>query len=341
VLPDGNTAWTQQPASNEKLNKKGALPQDVRHESLSQPALLALKKTAEVMRLGHYSAHSVQNYLRELRYIFDYFTDTKPSRISQQQIEDYLIYIKDTFNAQRDKCRMVAQAWSFFCKKVIKKPFLVPNTIYPRKTFSLPNVMSQEEVSLFLNSCTSIKQLAMAQLFYSTGIRLAECCNLKIEDIDSTHMRIKIRQGKGSRDRFTLLSVHTLKTLRSYYAEHRTKTYLFEGQTPGKPMHQRSVQHALELIFTQAGLRSKGYNTHTLRHSFATHLLDNGSDIHTIKELLGHSKIETTMVYLHLQSRKRAAIISPLDSLLNGHPLETIPFNNKKAVQRSIESLHA
>jgi site-specific recombinase XerD len=341
VLPDGTTAWTQQPASNEKPSKKGALPQDVRHESLSQPALLALKKTAEVMRLGHYSANSVQNYLRELRYILDYFTDTKPSCISQQQIEDYLIYIKDTFNAQRDKCRMVAQAWSFFCKKVIKKPFLVPNTIYPRKTFSLPNVMSQEEVSLFLNSCTSIKQLAMAQLFYSTGIRLAECCNLKIEDIDSTHMRIKIRQGKGSRDRFTLLSVHTLKTLRSYYAEHRTKTYLFEGQTPGKPMHQRSVQHSLELIFTQAGLRSKGYNTHTLRHTFATHLLDNGSDIHTIKELLGHSKIETTMVYLHLQSRKRAAIISPLDSLLNGHPLETIPFNNKKSVQRSIESLHA
>ena len=251
------------------------------------------------------------------------------------------IYIKDTFNAQRDKCRMVAQAWSFFCKKVIKKPFLVPNTIYPRKTFSLPNVMSQEEVSVFLNSCTSIKQLAMAQLFYSTGIRLSECCNLKLEDIDSRNMRIRVKQGKGLRDRFTLLSVHTLKTLRMYFVEHRPKTYLFEGKTAGKRMHQRSVQHAVELIFKQAGLRTKGYNTHTLRHSFATHLLDNGSDIHTIKELLGHSKIETTMVYLHLQSRKRAAIMSPLDSLLIGHPLDTIAIPSRKSVERSVETLQA
>jgi len=338
-LPDGTTAWTQQPAVNEQPNKRGALPQNARNENLSEAALNALKKTSDVMRIGNYSPNSVQNYLRELRFLFDHYHEVQPEQITQEQIESYLIFLKDTFKAQRDKCRMVAQAWSFFCKKVIHKPFLVPNTIYPRKTFSLPNVMSQDEVKLLLNSCTSIKQLALVELFYSSGIRLSECCQLKIGDIDSKTMRIRIRQGKGNRDRFTLLSAHTLKTLRTYYAEHRTKEYLFEGQTPGEPMHQRSVQHALELVFKAAGLRSKGYNTHTLRHSFATHLLDSGSDIHTIKELLGHSRIETTMVYLHLQSKKRSTIISPLDSLLNGRDLDSVPIERKKSVARSVEDI--
>lgn len=339
MLPDGSAVWTQQPAANELTNKKGALPQSVGNENLSEHALQALKRTADVMRIGNYSPRSVQNYLRELRFLFDHYKDSIPEDITQEQIERYLIFIKDTFNSQRDKCRMVAQAWSFFCKKVIHKPFLVPSTIYPRKNFTLPNVMSQDEVKLLLNSCSSIKQLAMVELFYSSGIRLSECCALKIQDIDSKSMRIRIKQGKGGRDRYTLLSAHTLKTLRRYYAEHRTKVYLFEGQTPGQPMHQRSVQHTLELVFKAAGLRSKGYNTHTLRHSFATHLLDSGSDIHTIKELLGHSRIETTMVYLHLQSRKRSCIVSPLDSLLNGKDLDSLPIEQKKSVQRSVESI--
>jgi hypothetical protein len=107
--------------------------------------MLALKRTADVMRIGNYSPCSIDNYLRELRFLFDHYKDFPPDQISQQQIGSYLSYLKETFNAQHDKCRMLAQSWIFFCMKVIKKPFLVPNTIYPRKTFSLPNVISQEE----------------------------------------------------------------------------------------------------------------------------------------------------------------------------------------------------
>jgi site-specific recombinase XerD len=121
--------------------------------------------------------------------------------------------------------------------------------------------------------------------------------------------------GKGARDRYTLLSQRCLETLRAYYRDCKIKpkTYLFEGQEPGNPMHERSIQHAMVMVYQRAGLQHKPKKVHCLRHSFATHLLDSGTDIHTIKELLGHSKIETTMVYLHLQSRKRNALVSPLD----------------------------
>lgn len=339
VLPDGNAVWTRQPESNEFIRKNGALPQKSVHECLSEAAIHALRRTAEIMSVGHYSQASVRNYLRELRFLFDYYRDIDPEQISQLQLENYIIYIKSEFNAKRDKCRMIAHSWSFFCKKVIHKPFMIPNTIFPRKAFSLPNVMSTDEVRLFMNSCKSVKQLAMALLFYSSGIRLSECCNLKIEDVDVRNMRIRIRNGKGDKERFALLSPYTLKTIQRYVLEHNPLVFLFEGLQAGVKMHQRSVQHAIEQIFKQAGLREKGYNTHTLRHSFATHLLDNGADIHTIKELLGHSKIETTMVYLHLQSYKRAGIISPLDTLLQGQSIDTIPVKRNKVVIRSIEDV--
>jgi site-specific recombinase XerD len=126
--------------------------------------------------------------------------------------------------------------------------------------------------------------------------------------------------GKGGKDRYTILSKSLLEELRFYYRQYRPKVYLFEGQLAGKPMNDRSIQHAIRQCMKQAGLEQFNFSAHTLRHSFATHLLDMGNDIHTIKELLGHSKIETTMIYLHLQQTKRAALVSPLDVLPVGIP---------------------
>jgi integrase/recombinase XerD len=126
---------------------------------------------------------------------------------------------------------------------------------------------------------------------------------------------LKVVSGKGGKDRITLLPKGLLNELREYYKQYKPKVYLFEGQVAGKPMNDRSIQHAIRQCMKQAGLEQFNFSAHTLRHSFATHLLDQGNDIHTIKELLGHSKIETTMVYLHLQQTKRAALVSPLDAL--------------------------
>ena len=142
-----------------------------------------------------------------------------------------------------------------------------------------------------------------------------ELKQLKLCDIDSKSYQVKVVAGKGGKDRFTILPKALLEPLRDYFRAYRPKVYLFEGQTKGAPMHERSIQHFLQLYIGKIGLAGKDYSAHTLRHSFATHLLDGGTDIHTIKELLGHSNLDTTMVYLHLQQSRRAAIVSPFDVL--------------------------
>ncbi len=269
------------------------------------------------MTVGGYSVRSIGNYVREMRFIFEYYPDMKPSAITADQVEKYICYIKEVFNSGHDKCRMVASSVSFFFKQILKRPYDLPSKLYPKKKFQLPNVMGIDEVRQLLNTPCSLKQQAIIELFYSSGVRLEECSRIKLTDIDSKNMRIKVAGGKGNKDRYTLLSAHALTTLREYFRRHRPATYLFEAKTKGKRVHCRTLQLQIELAMKQAGFKDKGYSAHTLRHSFATHLLDTGTDLHTIKELLGHSNISTTMIYLHLQTHRCSRIVNPLDHLNN------------------------
>ncbi len=270
------------------------------------------------MTVGGYSVRSIGNYVREMRFIFEYYPDTLPSRLTAEQIEQYICYIKQAFNSGHAKCRMVASSVSFFFKQILKRPYDLPSKLYPKKKFQLPNVMTSDEIRQLLNTPSTLKQQAILQLFYSSGVRLEECSRIKLTDIDSKNMRIKVVQGKGNKDRYTLLSPFALTTLREYFRKHRPVTYLFEGMKKGKSMHTRSIEFNVEVAMKQAGFKDKGFSAHTLRHSFATHLLDTGTDLHTIKELLGHSNISTTMIYLHLQTHRCSRIINPLDQLHNG-----------------------
>jgi len=267
------------------------------------------------MTVGGYSVRSIGNYVRELRIIFEYYPDTLPSKLTAEQIEQYICYIKKVFNSGFSKCRLVASSVSFFFKQILKRPYDLPSKLYPKKKFLLPNVMTADEVRQLLSVPSTLKQQAILQVFYSSGVRLEECSHIKLTDIDSKNMRIKIVQGKGNKDRYTLLSTHALTTLRDYFRKHRPVTYLFEGTKKGKSMHTRSIEFNVEQAMKQAGFKDKGFSAHTLRHSFATHLLDTGTDLHTIKELLGHSNISTTMIYLHLQTHRCSRIINPLDQL--------------------------
>ncbi|MBA2329739.1 MAG: tyrosine-type recombinase/integrase [Flavisolibacter sp.] len=269
------------------------------------------------MTVGGYSVRSIGNYVREMRFIFEYYPDTLPSKLTAEQIEQYICYIKKVFNSGFSKCRLVASSVSFFFKQILKRPYDLPSKLYPKKKFQLPNVMTADEVRQLLSVPSTLKQQAILQVFYSSGVRLEECSHIKLTDIDSKNMRIKIVQGKGNKDRYTLLSTHALTTLRDYFRKHRPVTYLFEGTKKGKSMHTRSIEFNVEQAMKQAGFKDKGFSAHTLRHSFATHLLDTGTDLHTIKELLGHSNISTTMIYLHLQTRRCSRIVNPLDQLHN------------------------
>ncbi len=163
--------------------------------------------------------------------------------------------------------------------------------------------MLPEEIIKLLDSIENIKYRTILMLLYSTGMRVSEIANCTIADIDSKNMRIKIVQGKGCKDRFTILSQQVLLELRAYYLIYKPKEYLFNGYRPGKRYSVRSIQHLMQKALTKVGLENKNYTIHTIRHSFATHLLDNGTDLHTIKELPGHSSLQTTTRYMHLSAK--------------------------------------
>jgi integrase/recombinase XerD len=269
------------------------------------------------MNAKSYSPRSVVSYVKEMRFIFAHYNDLSPRELTQKHIIDYLIFIKQEHGVGRDKCRMTAQSCSFFYKHIFKSPFIVPHEFYPRKEFRLPEILTEEQILHVISTTQNQKHRLIISLLYGTGIRLGELRFLKMAHIDRQNLQIKVVCGKGARDRFTLLPKNLLQDMETYFWLHRPKVYLFEGQIPSVPMNDRSIQHAIRQSMIACGLGAFKFSAHSLRHTFATHLLDQGNDIHTIKELLGHSKIETTMVYLHLQKKKRATLCSPFDFLTN------------------------
>jgi site-specific recombinase XerD len=183
----------------------------------------------------------------------------------------------------------------------------------PLKQKTLPVVLSGEEVKRLIEATDNLKHKCMLMVCYSAGLRMSELLNLQIKDIDSKRMRIFVRAGKGKKDRMTLLSEKTLLILREYYIMYTPKTYLFEGSDGGR-YGERSVQQVLKGAVESAGIRKK-VSLHTLRHSFATHLLEKGTDLRYIQVLLGHDSSKTTEIYTHVSTKMIEAIKSPMDSL--------------------------
>jgi len=183
----------------------------------------------------------------------------------------------------------------------------------PKKPFKLPSVLAEEEVISLVQKIENIKHRAIILAGYSAGMRVSEIINLKVNDIDSKRMMIHIKAAKGKKDRMVPLSKRLLETLRDYYRKYKPKEYLFEGQT-GESYSSRSIQLILSAAKLKAKVKKKG-STHMLRHSYATHLLESGTDIRIIQELLGHNSIKTTMRYTHVSRKSLDKVGSPLDKL--------------------------
>jgi integrase/recombinase XerD len=211
---------------------------------------------------------------------------------------------------------MAANSFAFFFKQVCNKPYKIPSILFAAHSNKLPAVMQVQEVYDVINAITNLKQKTLITLLYSTGMRLSEIANLKIEDIDSTLMRIKIINGKGKKDRFVLLSPLVLAALRHYYLQYRPITYLFNGRAVGKKYSPRTIQKILQNALVKLSLQNKNYTVHTIRHSFATHLVDNGADLQLIQELMGHSHLSQTTAYLHLSTRRMNQVVNPYDAML-------------------------
>jgi integrase/recombinase XerD len=211
---------------------------------------------------------------------------------------------------------MAANSFAFFFKQVCNKPYKIPSILFAAHSSKLPAVMQVQEVYAVINATTNLKHKTLLTLLYSTGMRLSEIANLKIADIDSTLMRIKIVNGKGKKDRFVPLSKLVLQALKVYYVQYKPINYLFNGQKNGTRYAPRTIQHLLQHALVKVSLQNKNYSVHTIRHSFATHLVDNGADLQLIQELMGHHHLSQTTPYLHLSSKRINQAVNPYDAML-------------------------
>ena len=182
----------------------------------------------------------------------------------------------------------------------------------PKLPKKLPVVFSEQEVEHLLNQVRNIKHKAILMTIYSAGLRCGELCHLKINDIDSSRMRIAVRDAKGQKDREVILSDKLLRYLREYVKIYRPKDFLFNGQVSGKPISARTLQQVFRKMLTRSNIQKKA-SLHTLRHSYATHLMNKGIDLRIIQKLLGHKSIKTTLIYCHLSDDRFANTKSPLD----------------------------
>jgi len=275
-----------------------------------------LQRASDLMALGHYSELTRKHYLQELRFLFTYYPDIRPSQISYEMTVNYLVYLVKTLGCSRVKCKMAAQSFAFFFKHVLNKPYSTPAILFPAHEHKLPAVMTQDEIRSVINAVKNIKHRMLLSLMYSTGMRLSEIANLKIDEVDSKQMRIRITSGKGKKDRYVPLSVMILNELRYYYIQYRPEKFLFNGAGKGRKYAPRTIQHILQFALAKAGLQNKNYSIHTIRHSFATHLIDNGTDLQAIQQLMGHQHINQTLQYLHLSTTRLKKIVNPYDALL-------------------------
>ncbi|MBI4653963.1 MAG: tyrosine-type recombinase/integrase [Nitrospirae bacterium] len=204
-------------------------------------------------------------------------------------------------------------ALKFYYGTMLKKRFLY-EIKRPRKDKKLPVVLSKEEVAKILNAVDNIKHKAILMIAYSSGLRVSEVVKLKAEDIDSKRMLIHVKGAKGRKDRYTLLSETVLETLRAYWRKYRPQKWLFEGAREGRYLSTRTADKIFVNACEKAGIK-KEVSFHTLRHSFATHLLEGGKDLRYIQELLGHTHSKTTEIYTHVSTKSLGKIVSPIDTL--------------------------
>lgn len=297
----------------ETENQAPAMPK----YTLNNKSIEALVQLEKKLILKSYSKNTIDSYKSELSIFLKYFEKFNLKMITKDQIESYIHYMITKYKISESKQNLAINAIKFYYEQVLGQPREYYDIQRPKKANSLPNVLSEQEVLALINSPSNIKHKAILYTIYSGGLRISEAINLRIIDIHSDDSYIFIKGGKGKRDRQTLLSNNLLEVLCEYYKKHKPSYWLFEGQDGGK-YSSKSIQN----IFRKAQQKSKAnpWSTpHTLRHSFATHLLENGENLRNIQALLGHSSSKTTEIYTHLVNISNNKIQNPLDKMLKNN----------------------
>ena len=275
------------------------------------------KVMLEELQRRNYSKTTTRTYLQIVRDFAKHF-NRSPDQLGPAEIRTYQAHLLEERKLEPRTVGLYTAGLRFLFVKTLKRPYPYEDLPYPKQPRRLPIILSQEEVTRLIESASNLFHRAMLMTLYSTGMRRAELGQLKVEDIDGGRMVIHIRQGKGGKDRDVPLDAKLRETLREYYRWMRPKTYLFPGTELGwradKPITAKVLWEACREAAQRAGI-TKHVSPHLLRHSFATHLIENGADLPTVQTLLGHADLRATSIYLHLSQRHLKAAGTPLDKI--------------------------
>jgi site-specific recombinase XerD len=274
------------------------------------------KITIEELVRRNYSDSTRECYIRTINEFALYF-DCPPDKLGLEHIRIYQAHLFSDRKLSPNTVNQRLAALRFFFVKTLHRPWNTAETPYPKRVISLPKIMSPEEVGLLIESAILPFHRVILMTLYATGVRRAELANLRVSDIDSKRMVVRIQGGKGLKDREVMLSKVLIEALREHWLRYQPKEWLFPGgnnHTYSKPITTKVAWQACRQAAKRCGLEKK-VHPHVLRHCFATHLLDDGTDLRTIQLLLGHSSLEQTARYLHVSKRHLSAAVSPLDSL--------------------------
>jgi integrase/recombinase XerD len=281
-------------------------------------------KMTRAMQLKDFSDRTQETYLGAVKGIAKFYGKS-PALLNQQQVDDYLLHLRQSGKSASTR-NVAICGLRFFYEQVLNSEDISLEFPTRRKPKILPEVLSTSEVAGILDAPDNIKHRVILMTAYSAGLRLSEIANLKIEHINSARMQIRVDQGKGRKDRDTLLSKRLVEELRVYYKAYRPDSWLFYSTKRHIPMNISSIQRIYQSAKKKAGVK-RGRGIHTLRHCFATHLLEAGCDLRKIQLLMGHRSLATTMVYLHVSNTGMANVTSPLDRLSNSDE-QTIPWED-------------
>lgn len=283
-------------------------------EHLKSEAIEKIKQFKYWMRSRRYGESTIKTYTDSLETFLRYFAHKPINEITNEDLINFNNWyiLANRFSSSYQN--QVVNAVKLFFKSIEDKKLQPDLIMRPKTEKKLPNVLSKDEVKQILNAPSNIKHKAMLSLIYSCGLRRSELLNLKLNDIDSKRGLIIIRRAKGKKDRIVPLSSKILEMLREYYAAYKPKEWLFEGQGGEGPYNESSLVSVLKQALEKISLQ-KPVTLHWLRHSYATHLLENGTDLRYIQEILGHSRSTTTEIYTHVSNHNIQKIISPFDNL--------------------------
>jgi site-specific recombinase XerD len=278
----------------------------------------------EELERRNYAQSTIRAYIRTVEHFARHF-HRSPDQLGPEHIRQYQAAMFRTWKLAPNTVTQRLAALRFFYIQVLKRAWSVAETPYPKKVLHLPEILSLQEVTRLIDATETPFQRILVMTLYATGARRAEVAHLKVSDIDSQRMVVHIRGGKGRKDRDVMLSPALLEALRTYWRglRHKPTVWLFPGNrwhTSNRPVTTKVLWTACQQAALRAGLEHKHIHPHTLRHCFATHLLEAGADLRTIQILLGHRDLEETTIYLHLSNKHLSATASPLDMLsLSAH----------------------